>query len=485
MWSKIAAAPAQPLPTTPIISSADSSSSASSSSCPPVEEAKPSQSIPQSPSVEASPPTVSDASPSAPQPTGLLSNTKANIAVLDTGAFIGGQKLEELGDKLCTVQEVIREIRDEKARQRLESGVNPVEVREPSPDALKAVSAFARKTGDLHFLSKTDLKVMALTYQLHVERNGKDKLRTEPVQPKRPAESAGGEARAEESSSELADAEEPTLTEAEASEPERESEHSVIEATGSEAELHEAETTDAPISTETTNEPEPQADTGKSTSKGKSKVYSPIPSMAGGWITPQNLKKTQKKDLSALYGSGHLDVKLDVVCFTRDFSMQNVLMQIGLSVMSEEGLLIRRARRWALRCFTCNKPERNTSKIFCQHCGNNTLRRISMVVNDDGTVYYSQLHYTPSKRGSQFIIPPPRAGRKATTYVTSEDQLAHFRKAGRPRDQNVFDPDYQFAGGARQEDFRSKKIVIVGQGRKNPNESRKRVNKKKKRTSAL
>lgn len=206
--------------------------------------------------------------------------------------------------------------------------------------------------------------------------------------------------------------------------------------------------------------------------------------MGGDWITPQNLKKMQKKDHSAFYGAQKQTEKVDVACWTRDFSMQNVLMQIGLPVFSEEGMLIRQAKKWAVRCYTCTKPDRDTNRIFCRFCGNNTLVRVAMYVSAEGTVTFSKLHHKPSKRGGQRVIPPPKSGRKATVYVTSEDQLLHFRpNHRRPKEDNVFDLDYQFGSSARTDYSKQQKIVIVGQGRKNPNESRKRVNKKKKNHS--
>lgn len=44
-----------------------------------------------------------------------------------------------------------------------------------------AVVEFAKKTGDIRELSRTDLLVLALTYTLEVEANGSGHLRTEPV----------------------------------------------------------------------------------------------------------------------------------------------------------------------------------------------------------------------------------------------------------------------------------------------------------------
>lgn len=54
--------------------------------------------------------------------------------------------------------------------------------REPTPESLKAVMDFARKTGDFTSLSAVDLRVLALTYTMEKELKGNvDHLRKEPV----------------------------------------------------------------------------------------------------------------------------------------------------------------------------------------------------------------------------------------------------------------------------------------------------------------
>jgi len=45
----------------------------------------------------------------------------------------------------------------------------------------KKVIKFAKKTGDLATLSKTDLKVIALTWMLEKEAGNLESIRTEPV----------------------------------------------------------------------------------------------------------------------------------------------------------------------------------------------------------------------------------------------------------------------------------------------------------------
>ena len=87
-------------------------------------------------------------------------------------------------EKLYTVQSVIDEIRDANARSRLETTTLPfLIIRSPKPESIKFVSEFSRKTGDYNVLSKTDVQILALAYELDCERNCGDwRLRNTPGQ---------------------------------------------------------------------------------------------------------------------------------------------------------------------------------------------------------------------------------------------------------------------------------------------------------------
>ena len=102
--------------------------------------------------------------------------------VIDSGAIIRGQGFNyfNCSKKFWTVQEVLGEIRDSRARRLLDSLPFEIEVRSPTDRAMRAVVEFARQTGDLGQLSMVDLKVLALTYDLEVETNGTRFIRTEP-----------------------------------------------------------------------------------------------------------------------------------------------------------------------------------------------------------------------------------------------------------------------------------------------------------------
>ena len=121
--------------------------------------------------------------PTAPPPApALQSATPFHTLVVDANAIItaGSTSLVGLAGRYVTVSEVLAEVRDARARAALASMPVNLEQRLPSDEALAAVRAFARLTGDLARLSRTDLAVLALAYQLEREANGMRFLRTEP-----------------------------------------------------------------------------------------------------------------------------------------------------------------------------------------------------------------------------------------------------------------------------------------------------------------
>ena len=63
-----------------------------------------------------------------------------------------------------TIAEVLDEIRDAKGRDAVAASAGALEVAEPSEEAIEAVKRFASKTGDVHALSRVDMKLIALAY---------------------------------------------------------------------------------------------------------------------------------------------------------------------------------------------------------------------------------------------------------------------------------------------------------------------------------
>ena len=158
----------------------------------------------------------------------------------------------------------------------------------------------------------------------------------------------------------------------------------------------------------------------------------------GEWITPDNLAEMQSK----LGGCDVCDTEcVGVGCVTGDFAMQNVLMHLALDVVGVEGLRLRVARTWMLRCFSCFAFVRDTNKVFCPQCGNSTLQKVAVETRADGSIEEVSLVDRPrqfSQRHARVGLPPPRGGRNSRDAITCEEELQRrLRSMPHPRKDDV------------------------------------------------
>jgi len=127
-----------------------------------------------------------------------------------------------------------------------------------------------------------------------------------------------------------------------------------------------------------------------------------------------------------------------VGCMTGDFAMQNVLLQMGLSLVSLNGKKIERVKNWVLRCHACFKICKDSSKKFCPTCGNSTLLRTSVTIsspNADGSAPAVEIHLKKNfqyrTRGTIYSIPAPKPGNSKTGpgegLILREDQVEYMR----------------------------------------------------------
>ncbi|GAB7347047.1 hypothetical protein MBLNU459_g3187t1 [Dothideomycetes sp. NU459] len=118
----------------------------------------------------------------------MESQKPIHTIVLDTGAIIRNDPsvstLLAQSENIVTVPAIISEIRDAATRSRVETTLQPfLTLRSPNLASIKFVSDFARRTGDLAVLSKPDIQIIALAYELECERNNGDwRLRKAPGQ---------------------------------------------------------------------------------------------------------------------------------------------------------------------------------------------------------------------------------------------------------------------------------------------------------------
>ncbi|KAF4789252.1 RNA-binding protein NOB1 [Turdus rufiventris] len=364
--------------------------------------------------------------------------------VADAGAFLSAAPLQDIADALYTVPEVLAEIRDRPTRRRLAALPCELRVRRPRPELLRLVTEFSKKTGDYPSLSAADLQVLALTCQLQAEIAGpgcvrwepQDKVRlsSTPRHPEAPLHLAGFHLPKHKPAAKGPHQPGPGPAPAESDEfgsflywrpplPSIEEELRELLAISGSPEPPEEHPSSVDGASAGEEEEDEESDD-------------------EGWITPSNLKQAQQD-------TGHCDtapVGVQVGCVTTDFAMQNVLLQMGLHVLAVNGMLIRQARSYILRCHGCFRTTSDMTKVFCPHCGNKTLKKVAVSVSDDGSLHlhFSRNPKVLNPRGLRYPLPAPQGGKHANNPHLVEDQRFPQQRLSRKARQktNVFDPDY-------------------------------------------
>lgn len=401
--------------------------------------------------------------------------------VLDTGPLIKGDPaistLVAQAEELYTIPAVLDEIRDEQTRSRINTTLLPfLKLRSPRPESVKFVSDFARRTGDLEVLSRPDIHLIALTYELEIERNGGDwRLRNEPNQkrvngspPKRdeaiadvmsPETEAPAAALAEATSEEPGEVDQKDAAgdfAADAAQREHSAgplEPGAAPKDPSEPIAEKLQKLD--LETDQQDEDEGETPTGEEEQVSDDGD--------GEWITPSNIKKHQAKDSRAPVPEPIQRV-LQACILTSDFAMQNVAMRINLNVVSPTLARITQLKSWVLRCHGCFAVTRKMDKQFCPSCGQATLTRVSCSTDSTGNFkVHLKRNFQWNNRGNVFSIPKPvhgnASGKKSTgsaaqgggkngwgrDLILAEDQKEYQRKADedrRARVRDLMDEDY-------------------------------------------
>ncbi|PHH59406.1 hypothetical protein CDD81_3216 [Ophiocordyceps australis] len=443
--------------------------------------------------------------------------------VLDTGPLIlndpPASALMAQAERLYAPQSVLDEIRDKAARSRVETTLLPfITIRSPGKESMRFVHDFARRTGDLHVLSRTDVEVLALAYELECERNGGDwRLRKTPGQEringpppgqadacKRPEHEPGADAglaaaqatqdvetRAQHGVSELQDGMLNLDLDQES--------HTAAPGAASAEDGGEADSTaGAPADKTTEAAPESPAASAHPADGPDKETFdhdgATSDSDSDGWITPSNLKKQQAKDSAPSTGAGSArhaaQTSLQAAVLTSDYAMQNVALRINLNLVAPSLKRITHLRTWVLRCHGCFAISRDLTKQFCPSCGQPTLLRTSCSTDAQGRVsVHLKKHFEYNKRGNVYSVPKPvcgsangrlpRGGGGKNAWgqglILAEDQKEYTRaeeERRRVRARDIMDRDYLpgLMGGDR---LGHGERIRVGAGR-NVNSRRKR-----------
>jgi rRNA maturation endonuclease Nob1 len=179
-------------------------------------------------------------------------------------------------------------------------------------------------------------------------------------------------------------------------------------------------------------------------------------------------------------------------CVTTDFAMQAVLIQIGLRLLSVEGYQVRRVTQFVLRCNACFLVTTDTEKLFCGRCGGAHLSRIAASVDPKTgeQKLFLKKDYKHRLQGTKYPLPKPgtqRKGRFGGQVVLREDQMQMGiwaqKIAPKAKEKtSMFGAEVNEKTGVKV--AKSAHTVEVGLGRRNPNSTkgRERRGKKKKKT---
>ncbi|XP_022084009.1 RNA-binding protein NOB1-like [Acanthaster planci] len=491
----------------------------------------------------------------------------ANHVVIDAVAFFRNVQLQNIAENVYTTQGVVNEIKDSATRQRLTVLPYDLKYREPSPESVKIISEFAKKTGDYRSLSAVDLKVLALAYQLTKEHCGIEHLKLAPekkvtltsnARPLQratdivgfylpPKDTTNPLVKEEQSTTKVPDSSqllgkeegdiELTLSKLEVEARKDEGRDNRTHHKSQEGSM-EVKTwgdavkinTDADVSEDNSGcdvsefPDESKEDACTVTSENhrvaQGKTSEPLPNTAAevdqenveddslsdeddveeeehvgseddgrddeGWITPGNINRIHQEARN----EQTLD-SIVVACMTADFAMQNVLIQMGIPVLSVEGMLIKKAKSFVLRCRSCFKITTNMTKVFCPHCGNKTLDKVTVTTDEDGTQHIHLSHRKViHKRGLKYPLPLPKGGKHADNPVLVEDQPIPQNRLSRKAQMktDVFNTDY-IAGNSpfALKDTTSKSVQLgvrnfvssAAHHRRNPNQVRSKKGRKK------
>ena len=201
----------------------------------------------------------------------------------------------------------------------------------------------------------------------------------------------------------------------------------------------------------------------------------------GEWITPKNISRVREKHAAKNMQPVEKEEQvIGAACISADFAMQNVMMRMGIKVLSMNGMVIKKAKQFVLKCNACFNVIYKMESAFCDRCGSDFLMKVSMTIDKKGRVFFSKgSHRAKSIRGTKFSIAKPKhdagARRIEEKVILREDEMlmgsvggrssGSVRKAAYQGGTTIFDSTHtnratDAFGGTR---------LVVGSAGKNPN----------------
>jgi len=362
-----------------------------------------------------------------------------NILIIDTNAFIRCVDLSKLAQEydIYTTNNVLNEIKDKKAKDKFLAINFDLKTKSCDQKSFNNVCEFAKRTGDYASLSFIDKEVIALAVLIVSERKKSHLLRKNPPKmseyiptPKNNI----GEFSLVEGNADSAKSEEnkdftdnkppqenvkPEIVVEEGKDSLRDNDNGFENIENKNTAINKGSESQEFVGNKV-------ADTDDGFQVVKSKHQNNLEDgedddeEGGEWINSSNITKV-------LYRAKKNDETvnaLGVAIMTTDFAMQNVSIQMGIPILAIDGMIIKQTRKWVLECYACKSICNIPTKEFCPSCGNHTLLKLSVRINDDGTSsYYRNPKKKINTRGQIFPIPQAKGGRKNNDLILREDEL--------------------------------------------------------------
>lgn len=404
-----------------------------------------------------------------------------NTLILDAGPMIKNvptiSTLLAKSERIVTTPAIITEIKDAATRSRIETSLRPfLELRNPKPESVKFVQDFARRTADLAVLSKPDIQILALAYEIECERNGGDwRLRRVPGQKRTngpPRSTQKSEERPQDSSKPKEEVPQETVSSEEKpdsahdgeadvsqkSQPrkindvmEGQENASAVEQNVSNIDMSRDSDhfsgTSRPIETDANAQEDSASDQEASAS-----------SDSEGWITPSNIKRHQNKNSTPSASQQPEPKTMQVATITTDFAMQNVLLQVNLNLLSPSMQRVKHLKTFILRCHACFQTTKDMTKQFCPRCGQPALTRVACSTNANGEFkLHLKRNMQWNTRGDRFSVPKPMSGAAngkaqgggkggwGNELILAEDQKEYVRAVAqekRQKQRDLMDEDF-------------------------------------------
>jgi len=439
----------------------------------------------------------------APVPASVPASAGSRKVVIDAGAAIKLQRLERFGGELFTTSGVLAEVRDENARALLKTLPEEIRLREPLPQDITFVKQFAKATGDFGFLSQNDMDLIALTVGLHREAGGTVRERPAALLTEEgrggfewspaPARAVPSIARREGAAKEgdavnagAADTAPAGVESAEADEADEAEGFTAVpkgrrrgrgrgpaaEEAAQMATPQEALPADGALAPEEEVEEEAAA-----AQEEEEEDEEDDGSSAGEWVTSENMHR---------FGLGVEPTSdLQVTCASSDYSVQNVLLQMGITPLTFDGYAVRSVKLWGLVCRACFFFTRDTQKVFCPKCGNDTVVRVPIIVDEDGQAKVLNNGRKLRTKGTIYSVPKPTQGRGWKPVFAEDELLMGGRDRERRHLERVCEKERQSRDPFNEDSSRAwwqrgstgsgralgveAPRVQAGYGRKNPN----------------